>query len=104
MHLDVADSRYLVNSRFRDRAGREYLANTLYPDVPVSADDWYVITTAGDRYDLLSQQFYSTTEFWWIIAVANGQPVDTLCPEIGIQIRIPAHPTDYVALLEEENR
>ena len=101
----MADSRYAVNARFREKeTGREYLANTLYPDVPISEDDWYVITTAGDRFDLLSQQFYSTMEFWWIIALANGLSVDTLCPEIGIQIRIPARPMEYVSLVEQENR
>ena len=97
------DERYLVNKRFKDSRDRTYLANTLYPDVPVSEDDWYVITTAGDRYDILSQQFYSTMEFWWVIAVANGLPGDTLCPEIGIQIRIPADPRGYVESLKEEN-
>lgn len=97
------DSRYLVNKRFKDEKGRAYLANTLYPDVPVSEDDWYAITTAGDRYDILSQQFYATPEFWWVIAVANDMPCDTLCPEIGIQIRIPADPAGYVEKLKAEN-
>lgn len=99
------DQRYLVNKQFLDRnTGKKYIANTLYPDVPVSSDDWYVITTAGDRYDALSQQFYSTPEFWWIIAVANNLPADSLCPEIGIQIRIPANPVAYLDLLDQENR
>lgn len=98
------DSRYQVNKRFVDKStGKKYLANTLYPDVPVSEDDWYVITTAGDRYDLLSQQFYSTVEFWWVIAVANSLPCDTLCPEIGIQLRIPANPGAYVEKVKAEN-
>lgn len=99
------DSRYLVNKQFEEKdTKRKYIANTLYPDVPVSEDDWYVITTAGDRFDMLSQQFYHTTEFWWIIPIANGLPVDSLCPEIGIQIRIPANPTAYIETLEAENR
>ena len=98
------DNRYLVNKRFTDKeTGRVYLANTLYPDVPVTEDDWYVITTAGDRYDVLSQQFYSTMEFWWVIAVANNLPCDTLCPEIGIQLRIPADPAGYVEKVKSEN-
>ena len=99
------DQRYTVNKQFLDKeTKRKYIVNTLYPDVPVSEDDWYVMTTVGDRCDALSQQFYSTSEFWWIIAVANGLPVDTLCPEIGVQIRIPAHPVAYIELLEQENR
>lgn len=99
------DSRYLVNKVFEEKdTKRKYIANTLYPDVPVSDDDWYVITTAGDRLDMLSQQFYKTTEFWWVIAIANGLPADSICPEIGIQIRIPANPVGYLEKLETENR
>ena len=101
----MADIRYAVNRVFVEQDTKKaYLANTLYPDVPTSDDDWYVITTAGDRFDVLSQQFYNTPEFWWIIPVANGLPADSLCPEIGIQIRIPANPTVYVEKLENENR
>lgn len=99
------DDRYKVNPLYKDPStGRRYLANTRYPEVPRTSDDWYVITTAGDRYDLLSQQFYSTSKYWWIIAIANEQPTDTLCPEIGIQIRIPANPSAYLDILEQENR
>lgn len=99
------DSRYLVNRQFEEKdTKRKYIANTLYPDVPVSEDDWYIITTMGDRYDVLSQQFYKTPEFWWIIAIANGLPADSLCPEVGIQIRIPAYPVSYIEKLEAENR
>lgn len=77
--------------------------NVLYPPVPESEDDWWIITTEGDRFDLLAQQFYSTMDFWWIIPVANGLSADTLCPELGIQIRIPANPVEYLNALEKEN-
>lgn len=101
----MADPRYLVNKQFvEEDTKKKYIANTLYPDIPASDDDWYVITTAGDRFDALSQQFYHTAEFWWVIPVANGLPADSLCPEIGIQIRIPANPTTYIEKLQSENR
>ena len=101
----MSDSRYLVNRTFTQKDTKlQYIANTLYPDVPVSEDDWYVITTMGDRFDLLSQQFYSTSEYWWLIAIANGCAADTMCPEVGVQIRIPANPADYIEKLERENR
>ena len=99
------DSRYLVNQQFvQEDTKKRYIANTLYPDVPISDGDWYVITTAGDRLDALAQQFYHNSDYWWIIAIANGLPADSLCPEIGIQIRIPEDPVGYLELLEEENR
>ena len=53
------DSRYSSNKHFKDYKGREYLVNTLYPDVPVSENDWYVITTAGDRYEVFILQLSS---------------------------------------------
>ena len=98
----MADKRYESNKRFTVD-GRVYLANTLYPDVPVSENDWYVITTIGDRYDKLSQQFYNRSDYWWIIAIANNLPADTLCPEIGVQLRIPADPAGYLEILKLEN-
>lgn len=100
----MADSRYSTVKTMVSETQKKYLANTLYPDVPVSEDDWYVITTAGDRFDLLSQQFYSTMEFWWVIAIANNLSVDTLCPEPGLQIRIPVNPVEYTRLVEDENK
>jgi hypothetical protein len=100
----MADSRYLVNKQFvQADTKKKYIANTLYPDVPVSENDWYIITTAGDRLDVLAQQFYHIVDYWWIIAIANGLPADSLCPEIGIQIRIPVDPSGYLEMLEKEN-
>ena len=101
----MSDVRYTYNKEFvQEDTKKRYLANTLYPDVPVSENDWYVITTMGDRLDVLSQQFYHTPEYWWIISIANGLPADSLCPEVGIQIRIPVDPTGYLEKLEKENR
>lgn len=98
----MSDKRYEGNKTFKEN-GKVYLANTLYPDVPVSENDWYVITTVGDRFDLLSQQFYKRSDYWWVIAIANNLPVDTLCPEIGVQLRIPADPEGYFEILKLEN-
>ena len=42
-----------------------------YPPLPLSTDDVYVITTSGDRFDLLANQFYGDVRLWWIIAYAN---------------------------------
>lgn len=98
------DNRYRVAHKDLDpKTKRAYLVNVLYPNIQESSEDWYVITTEGDRFDKLSQQFYSTSEFWWIIPVANGLPADSLCPEVGIQIRIPVNPVAYLTALEKEN-
>ena len=53
-----------------------YRVNAIYPEVPLSEDDYYVISTGGDRYDTLAQQFYNDHTLWWIIASANNSDID----------------------------
>lgn len=69
----------------------QYFTNNIYPDIPLSNDDNYVITTLGDRLDLLAYDFYGDVDLWWIIASANSLPGDSLFPEVGIQLRIPVN-------------
>lgn len=65
--------------------------NNVYPDIPLSPEDSYVIAVLGDRLDLLALDFYGDTSFWWVIASANSLPGDSLYLEPGAQIRIPAN-------------
>ena len=70
--------------------GSQYYVNNIYPDIPLSNDDNYVITVLGDRLDLLAFDFYGDTSFWWVIASANALPGDSLYPPPGAQLRIPS--------------
>ena len=63
--------------------------NSIYPDIPVSDNDNYIVTTLGDRLDILSQTYYGDADFWWIIASANSLPGDSLFPIPGTQLRLP---------------
>ena len=74
----------------KDNTGERYYSNNIYPDIPQSNDDSYVITVLGDRLDLLSFDFYGDTTFWWVIASANSLPGDSLYTEPGTQLRIPS--------------
>ena len=77
--------------------GSQYYLNNIYPDVEFTEDDNYVITTLGDRLDILANNFYGDSSLWWIISSANSLPGDSLYPPIGIQLRIP---TDIRTILE----
>jgi hypothetical protein len=72
-----------------EATGSQYYVNNIYPDVPYSNEDNYVITVLGDRLDLLAFDFYGDTSFWWVIASANALPGDSLYLEPGMQLRIP---------------
>jgi len=69
--------------------GSLYYSNNIYPDIPVTENDNYVIATLGDRFDLLANNFYGDPSLWWVIPSANGLTCDSLCPEPGTQLRIP---------------
>lgn len=71
--------------------GKRYYINNIYPEIPLSPNDSYVIAVLGDRLDLMAFDFYQDVTFWWIIASANALPGDSLYLEPGSQVRIPAN-------------
>ena len=73
-----------------DTLGTRYYINNIYPDIPVSDTDYYVITVLGDRLDIIAQNIYGDSSLWWILASANNLPGDSLVPPIGEQLRIPS--------------
>jgi hypothetical protein len=70
--------------------------NAIYPDIPLSNNDSYVITTLGDRLDLMALDFYGDTGYWWVIASANSLPGDSLFPPVGMQLRLPVNLSEIV--------
>ena len=77
-----------------------------YPNIPFSVDDIYVTTTAGDRLDLLANQFYNDVNLWWIISSANPNHVrrDSFNLKPGLEIRIPANSSAIIRLFESINK
>lgn len=74
------------------------LKTTIYKQIPKRDSDMYFITQAGDRLDLLANQFYNDPNLWWYIAQANNLMSINLEPNTSI--RVPAD-TAYV---ESEER
>ena len=98
-------NRYTTIEQSKTSEGTRYIQNSIYPDIPETVDDIYVITTVGDRYDILAKQFYRDASLWWIIASAN--PVntsDSLVPTPGEQLRIPANPNEIISKYEQLNK
>ena len=77
-----------------------------YPEIPLSIEDIYVITTSGDRLDLLANQFYKDTRLWWIIANANPEIVrrDSFNLKPGLEVRIPTNTTKILNDFEQLNK
>ena len=90
-------NRYSNTGEYKTDEGKTYQKVTRYPEIPETDDDVYVVTTDGDRLDLLADQYYKDWTLYWIIAAANPSlPFSSIYPTLGVQIRIPAYPEDVM--------
>lgn len=71
--------------------GIRYYRGVKYPYIPEDDDDVYIITTFGDRLDLIAYDYYGSVNDYWILMAANNIPRDSLFPPPGTQLRIPVN-------------
>ena len=83
-------ARYSRTNIIKNAEGKRYYNSKIYPEIPRSNNDLYVITAFGDRYDLLANRYYKNSSLWWVISSANPEYIGSLHPPIGIPLRIPA--------------
>ena len=100
-------SRYTQTPQRRNRNiknGVRYYTNVFYPEIPLSESDIYVITTDGDRLDLLANEYYGDASLYWIISTANiTLPQNSLHLPPGTQLRIPQDITSIINSYEQLN-
>lgn len=85
--------------------GIPYYKGKLYPNIPLSENDNYIITTIGDRLDTLAYYYYRDSELYWIISVANNNVTrGSLFPLPGTQLRIPANLNAVLNLFNQINK
>ena len=98
-------SRYDNNTIFTTLQGKPYFENKRYPNIPVSVNDLYVVTTVGDRLDLLAYQYYNDSNLWWVIAFANNNITKgSMFPVPGTQLRIPIDLSNVMRLYNQFNQ
>ncbi len=84
--------------------GAEFYSTPMYPNIPLSENDTYVLTVEGDRLDLLASQFYGDKNLWWIISCANKDLAqNSLHVPDGTQLRIPISPGKAIGLFNKLN-
>ena len=79
-------SRYNTIQRYRNN-GVSTIGTSYLPKVDEKNSDILLIATEGDRCDLISQEYYGTTEYWWYIASVNNLKSNNI--EAGTQLRVP---------------
>lgn len=92
-------NRYQDIPKLKNPTGKQMYATSRYPEVPLSANDIYVYSSQGDRYDILASNYYGDPSLWWIISIANPNiGLNTLVIPEGVQIRIP---NDFSQVINE---
>jgi len=85
----MANSRYDNNKTQKLNDGRTVFRSRVYPNIPKSDNDIYIVTQTDDRLDTLANEFYKDSSLWWIIAIANNIHDATFALPDGTQLRIP---------------
>ena len=79
-------SRYDNTSKIQNKQfvsiGTSYL-----PKYEEKNSDILLIATEGDRCDLISEEYYGTTQYWWYIASVNNLKSNNI--EAGTQLSVP---------------
>lgn len=98
--------RYEQNTILAEKfANKTYYKNKLYPNIPISSEDIFVITTVGDRLDLLAYTYYKNPEYWWVISMANNNVTKgSMFPQPGTQLRIPVNVNEVLRIFNELNK
>ena len=81
-------SRYTTTPILDTTLPRHY-ATRIFPVIPTSANDVYIVTTSTERLDKLAVSFYNDATSWWVIAAANGLGKGTLMVPRDTKLRIP---------------
>ena len=81
---------------------KRYYKALKYPEIQPSLDDIYMITSTGDRLDILAEKMYKDVTLWWIIARANDFK-GRVKFQIGQKLIIPQDIGDVVKQLNKIN-
>jgi hypothetical protein len=98
-------TRYDNKTILKTPDGKPYYKGKVYPSIPLSESDVYVITTIGDRLDYMAYSYYRDSELYWIISVANNNVTKgSLFPVPGTQMRIPTDLNSVLNLFNQSNQ
>jgi len=98
-------NRYNNSTIDQTQQGKPYLKQRFYPNIPLSENDVYVITTVGDRLDSIAYSYYNDATLWWVISAANNNITKgALYPIPGTQLRIPTDLNMVLNLFNQFNK
>jgi nucleoid-associated protein YgaU len=95
--------RYENTGTYKTPSGKVGYLPTKYPSLVPSNNDTYIIARAEDRLDLIATDFYGDPTLWWVVAMANDLPGDSMNTPLGFQLRIPGNLNDALNAYDQSN-
>ena len=95
--------RYENISLQKTLSGKKAYLPTQYPTLVPSNNDYYIIARAEDRLDLIATDFYGDPTLWWVVAMANDLPGDSMYAPMGFQLRVPGNLNDALNAYDKAN-
>lgn len=87
--------RYTRYGKISDN-GRYYVSVN-YPQILINNFDFFtIIVNSTDRLDLLAKQYFNNSKLWWLIALINALPGDSVMVQAGTVLFIPRNHLKYV--------
>lgn len=82
----------ILQNRENKNDKKIYFKPIKYPTIPHTDKDLYILTTSGDRLDILADKFYGDIRLWWIIATSNPGLIkgDSYNLKPNLEIRLPS--------------
>jgi hypothetical protein len=98
-------TRYDDKTILKTSQDKPYYKGKIYPNIPLSESDVYVITTIGDRLDSLAYSYYRDVNLWWVISAANNNVTKgSMFPVPGTQLRIPLNLNNVLQQFNKFNK
>ena len=89
----------------QNNTGIKYYRRNIYPSIPLSESDLYIITVDGDRLDTLAYRYYGDSSLWWVISTVNNNVNNcSMFPTPGTQLRIPLDLNNTLSIFNEANQ
>jgi len=84
-------------------SGKDMYSPTYYPNIDAREDDNYIQTGTTDRLDIIAYDFYGDASLWWVVAMVNNLPGDSMFPPQGVYLRLPKNAADLLAQYNNAN-
>lgn len=84
-------------------SGKDMYKPTYYPSIYAKSDDTYIIAGTTDRLDNIALDFYNDATLWWVVAMVNDLPGDSIFPTPGQYLRIPKDLSSILSQYTQQN-